>query len=173
MQCLDWIKNEIIANDLLCRQYAQRVAGAHSKRQLFDMLCDANGVSFLPEMSAKGHATPYDLLIKDFGQYLNGRYKAEIKGQASDSVGYTSAIYCRCPRVDKITVDTTLACFLDCDSTVRIPPYNVARLCVDANSKIRIDCPRNAVVTVEYWCDDRNIEIVNGDGKIKMRKKGK
>ena len=48
MKTLDWLNNEIIGNGLLCAEYTERVRNAKSKKQLFDVCADANGVSFIP-----------------------------------------------------------------------------------------------------------------------------
>ena len=51
-----------MANGLLCEEYAERVRNAKSKKQLFDICADANGVSFLAEMRQKEHPLAYETI---------------------------------------------------------------------------------------------------------------
>lgn len=170
MKTLDWIRQEIMANGLLCEEYTERVRNAKSKKQLFEICCDANGARFLPEMRAKGYPLDYDVIHEEFGRYINGQYKPEFESP-SGLASYTSAIYCQHNDVKDIVVDTTIACFLACDNEVWISPFNIARICVDANCHLKIHCPQNASLVVEYWGDDDIIEIVEGKDRIKIKKR--
>ena len=77
MKTLDWIRNEIMANGLLCEEYTERVRNAKSKKQLFEICCDANGARFLPEMRAKGYPLDYDVIHEEFFGDLS-KYKIII-----------------------------------------------------------------------------------------------
>jgi hypothetical protein len=170
MKTLDWLRQEIMANGLLCEEYAERVRNAKSKKQLFEICCDANGVSFLPEMTAKGYSLDYELIWAEFDRYINGKYKPEFESPLTGD-SYTSAIYCQYNDVKDIVVDTTLSCFLACDNEVWIRPFNIARICVDANCHLKIHCPQSSSLVVEYWGDDDMIEIAEGEDRIRVRKR--
>lgn len=170
MKTLDWLKNEILANGLLCEEYAERVRKAKSKKQLFEICSDANGVAFLPEMRAKGYPLPYDTIWEDFERYINGRYKPKFESPITGGT-YTSAIYCQCNDRKDIVVDTTAACFLQCDNEVWVHPLHMAKICVDANCHLKIHCPQSSSLVVYYWGDESTIEIVEGWNKVTLRKK--
>lgn len=171
MRVLDWLKNDIVANGLLCEEYIALVNNAKSKKQLFDICADANGVSFLCEMRDKGHGLPYYVIQEEFGNYINGKYIAEYEK------GYTSAIYCGSN--GDIEVETTLACFLGCHGRVYLRPYSVTRICVDCNCYLEVECPANARLTIEYYGEGSTIKVIEspdipempeGKGNIKLKK---
>ena len=170
MKTLDWLKNEIMANDLLCEEYTERVREAKSKKRLFEICADSNGVSFVPQMRAKGHPLEYDIVWEDFERYINGKYKPEFTSPITGGT-YTSAIYCQYNNEKDIVIDTTVASILGCDNEVWVSPLHLAKICVDQNCHLKIHCPQNSSLVVYYWCDDANIEVVEGKDRVSLRKK--
>ena len=168
MKTLNWLKNEIMANGLLCSEYAERVRHAKSKKQLFDICADANGISFLPEMEDKGIPLSYETVWEDFGRYINGKYKPAFSAPLGGE--YTSAIYCQANDVKDIVVDTTLACFLSCINKVYIQPFNVTRLVVDQNSAIKVYCPQNSKAVIEVY-GDGEVEVAEGADRVRIKRK--
>lgn len=168
MKTLDWLNNDIIGNGLLCEEYTERVRESISKKQLFEVCADANGVSFLAEMRAKGYPLDYEIIREDFRRYINGNYKPVFKAPLGGE--YTSAIYCQTDDVVNIVVDTTLACFLSCINKVYIQPFNVARLVVDQNSAIKVYCPQNAKAVIEVY-GDGEVEIAEGADRVRVKRK--
>jgi hypothetical protein len=168
MKTLDWIRNEIIGNGLLCAEYAEKVRNAKSKKQLFDICADANGASFLPEMRAKGYPLPYEVVWDEFGRYINGNYKPVFSTPLGGE--YTSAIYCQANDVKDIVVDTTLACFLSCMNEVWIQQFNVARIVVDENCFLKLHCPANSKCVVEIY-GGGEVAVVEGEERVKIRRK--
>jgi hypothetical protein len=169
MKTLDWLNNDIIGNGLLCGEYTERVRKSMSKKQLFEVCADANGVTFLAEMRAKGHPLPYEVIREDFEKYINGKHKPVY----GNLVGrhYTSAIYCMANFVENnILVDTTLACFLCCVNVVYIKSFNFARIVVDQNSKIKVYCPDNANAVIEVF-GDGVVDVVEGADRVRIKKK--
>lgn len=169
MKTLDWLKNEIIGNGLLCDDYAEKVRKAKSKKQLFEICCDANGVNFLTEMASKKHPLPYEAVWEDFGRYINGRYKPEFESPLSDGT-YTGAIYCQHHDVKDIVVDTTVACFLGCINEVWIQQFNIARIVVDGASFLKLHCPQNARCVVEVY-GEGEVNVVEGEDRVRIKKK--
>ena len=168
MKVLDYI-SEIEASGLLCEEYAERVRSAKSKKRLFDIVCDANGVSWLPELREKGFPIDYSIAHEEFGRYINGKCKPEFESPTGGT--YTSAFYCQYNEVSDIVVDTTLACFLGCINDVWIAPFNVARIVLDGNTDLNLHCPDNASCVVECY-GNANVDIIEGADRVRIRRMG-
>ena len=80
MEIRDWLL-DLWKMGLLCDEYKNLVCNAASKRQIMDIVLDANGISFLQEMQSEGHALPYEYILEKFGPYLNGRYIYDANGR--------------------------------------------------------------------------------------------
>lgn len=169
MKVLDWL-NDIIYSGLLCEEYTKKVKEAHGKRALFDIVCDSNGISFIPEMMSKGKVLSYSDIKSEFGNYINGRCKPKIEYIDGDRVcWYTSALYCDCSD-DRIDVDTTLACFLGCCNDVYLKENSYTRLYVDTNSVLTINVPTYCKCVV--YCYGNASVIVRGEsGNLRVVKK--
>lgn len=135
MNFSDWLNNEILAGGFICAEYAERVRGAKSKKELFDICCDTNGLRFIPEMSSKGHPLSYGAIIKEFGSYINGRYVFR-KEDTDGHQGYSSAIYCQYR--GGIVVDVNGICLLACNCSIYLNPYTFNYIVVDQSSDARI-----------------------------------
>lgn len=143
----DWIK-EISDSGLLCSEYKGKVDDAKSNKQLVDIVMDANGMSFLPEMSSKGIPLSYDLITTRFAPFINGKYIGHIKNDKGHE--YTSAIYCRYDG-DINDADTTLLTILDSCCTVNIAQNSYIHIYIDGNSTVQVHCPESSHAIVEYW----------------------
>lgn len=168
MKTLDWIQKDIIGNGLLCDEYTEKVRKAKSKKQLFGICADANGISFLPEMRDKGLPLSNEVIWEDFERYINGKYKPTYISPSGEE--YTSSIYCQANDVKDIEVDTTVCCFLSCINEVWIQPFNVAKLVVDQNSYLKVHCPQNSRALIEVY-GDGEVVVVEGEDRVKIRKK--
>ena len=168
MKTLDWIQKDIIGNGLLCDEYTEKVRKAKSKKQLFDICADANGISFLAEMRSKGFPLNYETIWGDFGKYINGKYKPTYSTPLGGQ--YSSSIYCQANDVKDIVVDTTACCFLACINEVWIQQFNVAKIVVDQNCYLKIHCPQNARAVIDVY-GAGEVVIVEGEDRIKIRKK--
>lgn len=142
-----WI-NKVIQSGNLCADYEDKVRDSKSRKQLLDIVLDANGVSYLQEMQAKGMPLPYEIIHKEFGSYINGRYKAEFKNEKGH--GYTSSIYC-CYAEDECLIDTTLTTMLGCNTDVYIRENDFVKIYADSNCELHISCPISSRCIVEYW----------------------
>ena len=153
---------------LLCDKYKERVCKASSKRQLMDLLLDANGISFLQEMQAQGHCLPYEVITDKFRPYINGRY---VYSSQQDGSGYTSVIYCCCDKKNVI-VNSTNVCILGCNETVfELQDFSVTHLFIDKNSSITIHCPTHAKCYVDLWYGGKiNEECIYKDNIIINRR---
>lgn len=158
MKTIDWLKNEIIGNGLLCAEYAEKVRSAKSKKQLFDIAADINGLVFLCEQEQLN----LDMIQEDFLKYLNGKCKV-VLSHGSDGA-YTSAIYCQYN--DTIYADTTLTAFLDCKGSVEVPTYGCGMLFVDGKSDLIINCPDTTSLKIEVYNGGKVTIIGNGKTKV-------
>lgn len=169
MKTLDWLNNSIISNGLLCDRYISKVRRAKSKKQLFEICCDANGISFLMEMRDKGFPLDYDTIVGEFGNYINGAYKPSYEGR--NGYCYTSSIYCNLYRKEDVSIDCTVTAFLNCKLNVVIPDCAMAKLYVDHNSELDIICMDDTFnVYVEVY-GDGIVNVVNGVDKVKIKRK--
>lgn len=166
MKVIDWLNNEIIANGLLCDEYTERVRNAVSKKQLFEIVCDANGVSFLPEMREKGFPLGYDIIGEEFSKYINGQHKPSFKSKVDgEEVEYTSAVYMTNEK--ELLIDTTIACVLDFHGEITVTPFHGSRIVLDqrCDAKIYGSKYNNTVVevygnsTVEVTGNHKNVII--------------
>lgn len=138
---------DIVENGLICEEYKNKIFKRRSKLNIIQTVLDANGVSFLQEMNEKGFGLPYEVIMKQFKSYINGRYKAEFS--KGDRIFYTSCLYC-CYN-ESVQVDTTATVLLGCKCDVNIKDWDFVKLYVDTNCDITINCPENARCLVESW----------------------
>lgn len=152
---LDGVKK----SGLLCGKYEERIRNAKSRRQMMDIVLDANGISFLQEMMEKGHPIPYSVISEDFNAYINGRY-------VYNGDGYTGSVYFE--QKDEITVTTTIASLLCCECAVKIPERHICRIYCDRMCDIKVVCPNGSKVKVylfggavaEDACAGGDVEII-------------
>lgn len=148
MKANEWIE-QIREAGLLCDEYCDKVDLAMNKTQLFDLILDANGISYIPEMAAKGHPVPYETITREFGSYINGRY-------VRDKDGYTSSLYCQYGR--NVTLSETLTCFLGCKGIgIRVADYDICEIFLDAECQVTIRLGRDSRLVVNYWGDESSI----------------
>lgn len=157
MKFKEWI-TKIIESGNLCEAYTNKVEQALSKKRIVDIVLDANGVSFLPEMQNKGISLPYETITSEFNSYINGNYKAEFS--KGDRIFYTSRLYC-CYQ-EEVLIDSTVTTLLGCKCDITIEDYDFVKIYLDSNCDVRINCPKNARCLVEYW-GKAKIEIVNSE----------
>lgn len=149
MRFKEWI-NEIIKSGLLCSSYTDKVEEAKSKTRLLDIVLDANGSSWLPEMDSKGMPLPYETILREFKPYINGKYVGRYYKHGGKIV-YTSSIYCCFSDSSNINIETTLTTILGCKSNIMVKENDFVKLYVDKNCEITINCPLSSRCIVEYW----------------------
>lgn len=167
MKTFDWL-NKIIEDGRLCEQYTEKVRNAISKKGLVDIALDYNGASFLCEMDAVGYTLGYDVILKEFAPFINGKYVSEHTGKSG--VTYTTSLWCQYKDDYEVEIGTTVATLLDCQLDVVIPKNHYATLFVDKNCKLRIFCMEGATCKVYYW-GDAKIENPKDNANITIRKR--
>ena len=153
----DWI-DSLIDNRKVCGDYADKVDGAISRAQMMDIVLDANGISFIPEMESKGYELPYESIISEYGGFVNGRYK-----RSKD--GYTSSMYVLCE--DDVDVDTTITCFLGCKCWVILPEFSFREIYLDKNCDVKLSVPSSSRVSIHTW-EGAKIDFSGCSGDVKV-----
>ena len=144
----------------LCGEYAAKWGGAGSKEELVRTALDANGAGFLCEGCAAGWGLTPGYLLREFGPWVNGRYKA-------DYGKYTTSLWVRCQEegVSEMNIDTTLTLLVDCRCTVHVPQGRIRRLYV-AKGDVRIDC--DGILLLSVYGDEAKVSVT-GDGRCVRR----
>lgn len=164
----EWI-NKVIQSGNLCSGYTGKVSSANSKLQLVRIVLDANGVSYLPEMDAKGFPLPYDTILKEFKNYINGNYTAMFSNDKGH--GYSSSLYCCYAGGNEINVDSTLSVYLGCSNvTLKIRENDFVYLYIDKNCDLSIECPESSKCLIDYW-EGANIDTSKSKGNIILTKR--
>lgn len=148
----EWL-NGIIQAGELCSDYENKVNKAVSNKRLMDIVLDANGVSYLCEMSNKGFKLPYEVITGRFNNFINGKYVSSHSRRGG--IGYTSEMFCR--HNGKITARTTLLVLLGCDCNVVVPNNHIVRIYADENTSLDVKCGLNSKAIVEYWSSDLKV----------------
>ena len=158
----EWI-NKVIQSGNLCSGYSNKVSSSKSKLQIVRIVLDANGVSYLPEMDEKGFPLPYDTILREFKNYINGNYIAQFSNDKGH--GYSSSIYCCYSEGNEIHVNSTLSTYLGCSNvTLKINENDFVHLYIDKNCDLSIDCPESSKCLVDYWEGAKiNTSVSKGD----------
>lgn len=122
----------------LCDTFAQKWSNCKSKKQLYDLACDINSLPYMADMIAKGYGLSSDYLVREFGQFLNGKciYR-------SNKDGYTSQMYCQYDG-DEIEVKTTALLLIDVHN-VRVVADRICEIYM-VNSEVEIVGRGHAIV---------------------------
>ena len=96
----------------LCGQYKSMWDACRSKKDLIDMALDANGVEFMADSIEFGWGLSKEYLMKEFGDFVNGKYQRN-KG------GYKSRMYVGYK--EDITIDSTITLLVGCKGKVIVP----------------------------------------------------
>lgn len=168
MKVIDWLKTDIIPNNLVCNE-VEKVLSAKSKKQIFEIACSGKGIEFLIDMSEKGHQLPYEVIKSEFGKYINGKYKPVIVG--SNGTSYTSALFCDTSEDDIIVADTTALCLLGCSGSLFVPQNVICQLSIDKNCELEIHCPQNSRAIIECTSSVTGIKVVEGQNRVRINKR--
>lgn len=166
MSYKEWMQ-KVIETGNLCGNYQDKVNEAGSKLALMRIVLDANGSSFLSEMQSMGLELPYETILKEFGNYINGKYMAGYHNERGN--GYTSRMYCCYSDDDKIMIDSTLTTILGCKTTIYIADNDFVHIFADTNSELSIVCPKSSRCIVEYWGKSK-IDKNRSEGYVELIK---
>lgn len=118
----------------LCGEYGEKWADAATQKELVDLASDINGADFLCSSVAKGWGLSKDFLLRNFGDYINGRYVSRHGG----TKGYTSEVFIGCD--GEIRARATILIILYSNVTVYVPENHACRVFAAGNTNIAIQC---------------------------------
>lgn len=158
--------NLIISNGLLCEEYQKKLSASHSKKKIFELISDSNGVSYFQELGAKGYDVPYELIVEFFKSYINGRYKPAFYSETEEGYSgeYTSAVYCGYD--GEILTDTTQLSILNCHCKITVPEGQYASVYIDGNSSVDMDIIGFGANVYVYG--NASFNILKGKEKTKL-----
>lgn len=166
MLFLDWL-NSVVSDGLVCDKYTEIISKAKSKKQFMDACLTADGVSFISQLCLKGKAMPYEMIMKEFCPFVNGRY---VKVNETESGGtYTASLWCCFGEDMKINANATTMAVMGCDTTIVIPKNWCVKIFADNNCRLVIRCPNTSRCIVEY-CDGAKVEVVENHDRVKLVK---
>ena len=70
MKVHEWIK-KMVDSGFTCDAYTGKLNSSVSKKDIIDVCLDANGITFLCDMQAKGLPLPYENILREYGVYIN------------------------------------------------------------------------------------------------------
>ena len=115
----------------LCDKYSELWDNCKSKKQLFDLATDSNGIPYICESMVEGWGITPDFISEKFKTFINGRY-------ISQHNGYTSAMYVEKFFIEPLVVSTTNVIVMACEGVIEIPENIVCNLfIVNSNVVIR------------------------------------
>lgn len=162
MTVREWIDG-VSRSGGVCRPYMRKISAVETREDMFRVLCDANGGSWLFDMHAKGVLLPIDSFCKEFANYLNGKRVMEYPQ------GYTSKFYCRSTEVD-IDADTTLVYLLECKSMeVYVPKNKYPSIILSSKSTADVVLGEGSRANIELYGDAR-ANLVGDQSRVRITK---
>ena len=114
----------------LCDKYSELWDNCKSKKQLFDLATDSNGIPYICESMVEGWGITPDFISEKFKTFINGRY-------ISQHNGYTSAMYAEKFFIEPLVVSTTNVIVMACEGAIEIPENIVCNLFI-VNSDVMV-----------------------------------
>lgn len=156
----EWVKT-MSRQGGVCTPYMRKIAAASNKTEMFRVLCDVNGGSWLFDLHANGVPLPIEQFHKEYAAYVNGGKTVEYPS------GYTSKFYCR-HSGEAIQADTTIVYLLECkDVRVVVPMNKYPTLVLSHGSGANIVMRHGSRLNLELY-GDAEYCLVDGD-KSKVR----
>ena len=107
----------------LCDKYSELWDNCKSKKQLFDLATDSNGIPYICKSMVEGWGVTPEFISEKFKTFVNGRY-------ISQHNGYTSAMYVEKFFIEPIVVSTTNVIVIACEGAIEVPENTVCNLFV-------------------------------------------
>lgn len=136
VETINWI-NKLVEEGSACREYADRIKEAKSKKDFFDFACEVDGAKFLTKQSWLRKDLPLEAIAKDFKNFINGRYKPELKGKIGDGT-YTSSLYCLYN--EDLVLDTTVTVLLGYCGKITVRENSTVIIIADNTTEFCLDC---------------------------------
>lgn len=163
MSIKEWIE-KVSRSGMVCSDYMRKISAVETREDLFRVLCDANGGSWLFEQHTKGLLLPTTEFCEEFVNFLNGRRVMEYPQ------GYTSKFYCR-PTETDIEADTTLVYLLECKNMeVYVPKNKYPSIILSNGSNADVVLGEGARANIELYGDAR-VNLVGDTTKVRITKR--
>lgn len=156
----EWVE-AIQRQGVVCNDYMRKLNSVTNKAELFRVLCDVNGGTWLFELHAKGVQIPIESFVKEFKNYINGNKVVDYPN------GYTSEFYCRF--FGGLVVKETIEYFLECkDIEISIPYNHYPTIVLSKDSNItHLYLREGARANIELY-GNAHLYLIEGD-KSKVR----
>lgn len=162
MTIKEWVER-VSRSGMVCTDYMRKISAVGTREDMFRVLCDANGGSWLFDIHAKGVPLPIEDFCKEFANYLNGNRVMEYQQ------GYTSKFYCR-PTETDIEADTTLVYLLECKSVnVLVPRNKYPSVILSDGSYADVVLGEGARVNIELYGDAR-ANLIGDQSRARINK---
>lgn len=162
MSIKEWIE-KVSRSGMVCSDYMRKISAVETREDLFRVLCDANGGSWLFEQHAKGLLLPTTEFCEEFANFLNGKRVMEYPQ------GYTSKFYCR-PTETDIEADTTLVYLLECKSVnVLVPRNKYPSVILSDGSYADVVLGEGARVNIEMYGGAR-VNLIGDQSRARINK---
>lgn len=158
MNELQIFKDKAISHGI-CKDYLSEWNKARDKKTMIDIALSSEGCDFMCSSINEGWGVDKRWFKREFGSFLNGRYKRNDKT-------YTSSIY-----IDykgAILADTTLMQLIDCDMMIDIPQPMITKIFVCGKSNIELKGKGRVIVAI--YGDNVKIDSKRFLGNIKTIK---
>lgn len=142
----------------ICSDYKQKWSRAANKKQALDLALSVQGADFMCRSIKEGWGISAEMLKRDFGNYINGRY-------VYTDDGYSSVMYCLYD--GEINVDTTLLTLIDCRCKITIPKERICEVYAVGNQKIAID--GEGICTLFCYGESNKLEVLGDKSRIHIK----
>lgn len=136
METINWI-NRLVEEGSVCKEYADRIKEAKSKKDFFDFACEVDGAKFLTKQSWLRKDLSLETIAKEFKNFINGKCKPELKGKAGDGT-YTSSLYCLYN--EDLVLDTTVTVLLGYCGKITVRENSTVIIIADNTTEFCLDC---------------------------------
>lgn len=136
METINWI-NRLIEEGSVCKEYADRIRDAKSKKDFFYFACEVEGAKFLTKQLWLRKDLSLETIAKEFKNFINGKCKPELKGKISDGT-YTSSLYCLYN--EDLVLDTTVTVLLGYCGKITVRENSTVIIIADNTTEFCLDC---------------------------------
>jgi hypothetical protein len=141
----------------LCEGYTDKWSEHKTKRELFELACDSNAVSYMAQSISEGWGLSPQYISEKFKPFINGKYICEYKNAKGN--GYSSAMVCEFNE-NAFDVSTTLLCVIDSNTTLKIADYLICKIYIVGKSQINIELGQNSRCYLYIYGGD---PLITGD----------
>ena len=105
----------------LCDKYSELWDGCNTKKQLFDLATDSNGIPYICKSMVEGWGVTPEFISEKFKTFINGRY-------ISQHNGYTSSMYVEKFFIEPLVVSTTNVIVIACEGVIEVPENTICNI---------------------------------------------